>query len=89
MAPRGGSAFGCARLILLEDTGFSGFSDPCVVARTIVGLIAIISQREIERAGAFHAQAFAISSTGNGLQVWGTGRPQIQDELMVRKQRVR
>ena len=45
--------FGCV-------AGFAFFSDPCLRANTVAGRIAIVSQREIKRAGAFMCSRFAI-----------------------------
>ena len=89
---RGAARRQCFRLRKIELKLFAkntGFSDASSRPTAVIIRIAIIFRREIAFRAQCLARHFAISSTGNGLQVWGTGRPQIQDELMVRRQRVR
>ena len=67
---------------------FFGFSDSCRPSSTVMGLIAIIVRREIERRGAFHVQTLPSVALVCGALV-PVRTAQIQDELMVRRQRVR
>ena len=77
MAPRGGSDYGCFLLSFSCSTRVFFISDPSGLAPTVVGLIAIIFQRKIKRAGGFRAQAFVALDNGLHVGLWlraNTGR---------------